>query len=163
MPLLLLLGCRKSELLQSKLEDFDLERRTWKIPRSKSGKLRHVPLSLAAVAILKSLPKWEGCPWTVPNPHTLKPFTGVRESFRTALRRANIKDCCLHSLRHTWASAALLGGASLVVVSRALGHSSISMSERYAHFSDDTLLAATDAASNTMGKGWISTDEETPA
>ena len=148
------------ELLNSRFEDFDLERRTWKIPLSKSGKMRHVPLSLAAIAVLKSLPRWENCPWTVPNPHTLKPFTGISESFRTALRRANIKDCCLHTLRHTWASAALQNGASLLAVSRALGHSTISMSERYAHFSDDTLLAAADAASSTMGKGWIRPEEE---
>jgi integrase len=37
-PLLLLLGCRKRELLDARWEEFDLERRIWRIPMSKSGK-----------------------------------------------------------------------------------------------------------------------------
>jgi len=39
-PLLLLLGCRKRELLDSQWSHFDLERRTWRIPLSKNGKAR---------------------------------------------------------------------------------------------------------------------------
>ena len=37
-PLLLLLGARKRELLDARWQDFDLERRTWRIPMSKTGK-----------------------------------------------------------------------------------------------------------------------------
>jgi integrase len=161
--LLLMLGCRKRELLDARWEHFDLERRTWKIPLSKSGKTRHVPLSLSAVAVLEKLPRWEGCPYVVPNPYTFKPFTGINESWKTALSRAGIGDCCLHTLRHTWASSALMAGAPLIAVSRALGHSSIRMTERYAHLADDTLLAAADAAANTMSKAWSSIVETNPA
>ena len=44
-PMLILTGARKRELLNAKWQDFDLERRIWRIPISKSGKARHVPLS----------------------------------------------------------------------------------------------------------------------
>lgn len=160
--LLLMLGCRKRELLDAKWEDFDLERRSWRIPLAKSGKSRRVPLSLTAIAVLEKLPRLKGCPYVVPNPKTGKPFTGINESWQTAIRRAGIKECRIHDLRHTWASAALTAGTPLIVVSRALGHSSIHMSERYGHLADDTLLAAAEAASSTMSKGWTGTGEKTP-
>lgn len=48
-PLLLLMGCRKRELLDAKWQDFDLDRRQWRIPMTKSGKARHVPVSDATV------------------------------------------------------------------------------------------------------------------
>ena len=46
-------------------------------------------------------------------------------------------------------------GHSLFVVSRALGHSSIQQISRYSHLSDDTLLAAAEAAANAMGANWL--------
>jgi integrase len=78
-PLLLLLGCRNRELLDSRWEDIDLDRRTWRIPMSKSGKARHVPLSLAAIEILNQLPRWEDCPYVVPNPDTELPFVMIQQ------------------------------------------------------------------------------------
>lgn len=149
-PLLLMLGCRKAELLGAKWEHIDLERRTWRIPLSKSGKARHVPLSNAAVAFMKELPRWSGCPYLVPNPRTLLPYTDIHEPWHTACRRAGLKDVRIHDLRHTFASNLVNSGHSLFVVSRALGHSTTRMSERYAHLSDETLLAAADAAAGAM-------------
>ena len=152
--LLLMLGCRKMELLKAKFEDFDLERRTWKILLSKSGKTRHVPLSTASVAVLKSLPRWDGCPYVVPNPKTLKPFTHLNESWKTATRRAGLKGFRIRDLRHSFASNLVNAGHSLFVVSRALGHANIQQTSRYSHLSDDTLLAAADAAANAIGEKW---------
>ena len=59
-PLLLLMGCRKRELLDAKWEDFDLGRRQWRIPITKSGKARHVPISDSVMQVLSQLPRWEG-------------------------------------------------------------------------------------------------------
>jgi len=42
--LLLMFGCRKRELLDAKWEHFDLERRNWRIPMSKNGKARNIPI-----------------------------------------------------------------------------------------------------------------------
>ncbi len=44
-PMLILTGARKNEVLTAKWEDFNLEQRVWRIPISKSGKARHVPIS----------------------------------------------------------------------------------------------------------------------
>lgn len=152
--LLLMLGCRKSELLNAKWEHLDLERRTWKIPLSKSGKARHVPLSTAAVDLLKEVPRWKGCPYVLPNPKTLKPLVDFHEPWHTACRRAGLKDVRIHDLRHTFASNLVNAGHSLFVVSRALGHASVVQTARYSHLADDTLLAAADAAASAMGNTW---------
>ena len=72
----------------------------------------------------------------------------------TACRRAQIKGCRIHDLRHTFASNLVNAGQSLYVVSKALRHSTTQMTERYAHIADDTLFNAADAAANAMGTGW---------
>lgn len=46
----------------------------------------------------------------------------------------------LHDLRHNFASHALLAGESLLVAGSILGHSRPSMTARYAHLADDSLL-----------------------
>jgi integrase len=153
-PLLLMLGCRKSELLNAKWENFDREKCIWTIPLSKSGKLRYVPLSQAVLALLDKLPRWSSCPYLIPNPHTGLPFTDIHEPWHTACKRAGLKDVRIHDLRHTFASNLVNAGHSLFVVSKALGHSTTRMSERYAHLSDETLLAAANSAANAIGGGW---------
>lgn len=48
---------------------------------------------------------------------------------------------CLHGLRHTAASIMLTSGASLLVVSRQLGHASVDITARtYAHLVEDEAL-----------------------
>lgn len=160
--LALLLGCRKRELLDAKFEDFNLEGRTWRIPISKSGKARHVSLSSSAVAVLAQVPRWDDCPYVVPNPKTRMPFTGVYVSWDTARKRAGLADLRMHDLRHTFASNLVNAGHSIFVVSKALGHSTTQMSERYAHLSHETLLAAADSAANAMGPSWTEA-KQTPA
>lgn len=67
-PSLLLSGTRKHELRDIKWEYFDLERRGWRIPTSKIGNARHVPLSA-----LFQLPRWNDCSFVAPNPKTKQP------------------------------------------------------------------------------------------
>lgn len=153
--LLLMTGCRKRELLDAQWNQFDLERRAWRIPLSKSGKARHVALSVAVVELLQGLPRWNGCPYVVPNPRTRKPFTDIHEAWATAVRRAGIPAIRIHDLRHSFAANLVNAGHSLYVVSKALGHSTTRMSERYAHLADETLMAAADAAAGAVGKNWL--------
>jgi len=152
--LLLLLGCRKRELLDSRWSDFDLERRNWRIPMSKSGKSRHVPLSMAAIEILSQLPRWEGCPYTIPNPKTLLPFVQIQRPWDNVRIAAGLPDIRIHDLRHSMASNMVNSGQSLFLVSKVLGHTTLRMTERYAHLSQETLLAAVDAAANHTGTDW---------
>ena len=153
-PLLLLLGCRKRELLDSRWEDFDLERRTWRIPMSKSGRSRHVPLSKAALGILAKVPRFEGCPYVVPNPETLKPYISIFIAWKNARRDAGLQDVRLHDLRHSMASNMINSGRGIYEVARILGHTQLKHTQRYTHLSQDTLLAAVDAAADATGVDW---------
>ena len=56
--LLLLTGCRKRELLDARWEHFELSRKVWRIPTSKTNRARHVPLSEQALAVLRSIPRF---------------------------------------------------------------------------------------------------------
>jgi integrase len=159
--LLLLLGCRKQELLKARWENVDLERRTWRIPLPKSGKTRHVPLSSQAIQVFNQLPRWDGCPYVVPNPKTLQPFVSVFCSWNTARKQAGLPEVRMHDLRHSMASNLVNSGRSLFEVSKILGHTQVKTSQRYAHLSQDTLLAAVDAAADATGTTWANTQEET--
>jgi integrase len=163
---LLLLTGRKRELLDAQWEEFHLDRRSWRIPMSKSGKARFVPLPKAALDVLAQLPRWEGCPYVVPNPKTRKPFHSIFNSWNRARQQAGLSDVRVHDLRHSAASNMVNAGQSLYVVGSVLGHSQTRTTQRYAHLSSDTLLAAVDAAADAMGTTWAqpaTPASETPA
>lgn len=150
-PLLLLTGARKREILDARWEEVNLERRYLRVPLSKSGKPRLIPLSSAAINILQSLPRWEGCPFVVPNPDTKKPYGNLYVSWNTARKRAGLPDVRMHDLRHSYASNLVNAGTSIYVVSRALGHASLKNTARYSHLSQETLLEAAEKAADTLG------------
>ncbi|MET3760105.1 integrase [Sphingomonas sp. UYEF23] len=152
--LLLLTGCRKRELLDARWEQVDLARKVWRIPTSKSGKARHVPLSDDAINVFASLRHFKDCPWVLPNPATLEPYTSVFNAWDTARREAHLPDIRMHDLRHSAASNMVNAGQSLYVVGKVLGHAQAKTTERYAHLSNETLLNAVNAASLVTGTTW---------
>ncbi len=154
-PLLLFLGCRKRELLDARWEDLDLDRRNLYVPLSKSGKSRNIPLSIPAVEMFRQLPRWPGCPYVIPNPKTLKPYVSLYEPWHNARVRAGLGEVRIHDLRHTAASLLVQSNVPIYTVSKILGHTQLKTTERYAHLSDDTLLAAADTAATAMGSTWF--------
>lgn len=152
--LLLLMGNRKRELLDAKWSDFDLERRSWRIPLAKSGKARHVPLSNAALSVLAQLPRWDDCPYVVPNPKTRLPYVSIFCSWNTARKAAGLPEVRMHDLRHSFASNLVNSGRSIYEVAKVLGHTQLKTSQRYSHLSQETLLAAVDAAADATGTNW---------
>ena len=101
-PMLLFTGARLSELLNAEWKDVDIERRQWLIPTSKSGKPRRVPLSDAALAILKNMPQFKNCPYMLPNPDTLKPFVTIKRAWQTARDETKLLGLRLHDLCHAF-------------------------------------------------------------
>lgn len=99
--------------------------------QTKSKKNRTVPIS---ERLQKRLPKKRGAL-----------FSPAYESFKAALSRASIelpKGQRTHVLRHTFASHFMMGGGNILVLQQILGHSTIMMTMRYAHFAPDHLDAA---------------------
>jgi len=76
------------------------------------------------------------------NPETKKPLNNIRKSFATALKKAGIDDFKFHDLRHTFASTLLRSGEPLHKVQRLLGHTTPTMTQRYAHMALSDLKQA---------------------
>jgi integrase len=104
--------------------------------------------------ILAQLPRWKDCPYVVPNPDTLEPYHSVFNAWNTARIAAGLPDVRMHDLRHSCASNLVNSGQSLYVVGTILGHAQTKTTQRYAHLSTDTLLAAANAAADHMGADW---------
>ena len=160
-PMLILTGARKREVLDAKWEDFDLGRRAWRIPISKSGKARHVPLSDGALNVLASMPR--KVEWAFANPDTGKPYVSVFCAWNTARKSVGLSDVRMHDLRHSFASLLINSGRTLYEVQHILGHTQVKTTQRYAHLSQDTLLAAANSATMALGGMFVPMASASPA
>lgn len=151
--LLLLTGARVSELLNARWEHVDLERKLWLIPKAKT-KARHVPLSQAAIDILEQVPRFDGCPYVLPNPVTREPFTEIKHAWQHARDKAKLPGLRIHDLRHSAASFMINAGVDLFAVGRVLGHADHKSTMRYSHLANDTLLAAVEAGAAKLSVDW---------
>jgi integrase len=154
--LLLLTGARKRELLDARWEHVNLDRKVWLIPMTKNGKARYVPLSQPAFDIIAQLPRFDKCPWLLPNPETKKPYTDIKRPWETAREAAGLEGLHLHDLRHSAASFMVNAGIDLFAVGKILGHQCVASSSRYSHLANDTLLRAVEAGAAKMSADWAS-------
>ena len=61
---------------------------------------------------------------------------------RSACRRVGLEGVTFHTLRHTYASWLVEAGVDLYTVKELMGHSTLSMTERYAHVGNGMLQNA---------------------
>jgi integrase len=150
-PMLILTGARKREVLDAKWEDFDLQRSQWRIPTTKAGRPRYVPISAGVVNLLACIPR-NDCPYVFANPKTGKPYVSIFNGWNTARKQAGLAQVRIHDLRHSFASFLINAGRSLYEIQKILGHSQIKTTQRYAHLSHDTLLDAANIVGDLIAK-----------
>lgn len=160
--LLILTGSRENEVLGAEWSQFDLERGIWTKPshHTKEKKTEHVPLSSAALLVLKRMAEKKHDKFLFPGHGTKAARRSIRRPWVQACRMAGLatpytiqgkrKELTrwrpivrIHDLRHTFASHLVSRGASLPVVGRLLGHTLPSTTARYAHLADESLRSAT--------------------
>ena len=153
----ILTGMRRGEILDLRWRAVDFERGVITVESStaKSGKTRKIPMREYLADILRSFwaerkivrpdrsdrvfDSWMGQRFTAPT---------VRRMMEDAVERCtelpeDIREkLTFHSLRHTATSQMLMSGMSIFEVSKILGHSSTTMTERYAHFTPSTATGA---------------------
>jgi len=143
--LLLLTGCRRNEVLRATWTQVDLDGGLLHLPKTKTG-ARYVVLNSAAKALIESLPSRDVSPWLFPGAKAGKPLDNPTKALTRALERAGIAKMRIHDLRHTFAATCInSGGASLYEVQKLLGHSSPTMTMRYAHLASETARRASEA------------------
>ena len=146
--LLLLTGQRLREVGEARWQEVDLDAKTWTIPkeRAKNGVAHEVPLSEAALRILRALPRVEAGPrpagfiFTTNGKTAVSGFSRAKAGFdkatlggmrKAALERGDDPDAfeppaqwTLHDLRRTAASGMAGLGIAPHVVEAALNHKS---------------------------------------
>ncbi len=125
-------GFRKRNVLECRWEQVDFNLRTIELlkQQNKGKKVIKIPISDVLYELLLSLkPKKSG--YIFVNPDTGKPYTNIRKSFDTALKKAGIEDFHFHDLRRTVGTWLLTSGVDLRTIQNILAHSDISTTERY--------------------------------
>jgi len=149
--MLLLTGARRGELLTAKWDQLDFVRKIWTVPLSKSGKVRHIPMSDMLCELLIVLRNESVSEYLFINEVTGKPFTNFFRAWDSARQKANMPDLRVHDLRHSFASFLVNGGRSIYEVQTILGHSQIKTTQRYAHLSNGSLVSAANEAAKRIG------------
>jgi len=132
-------GCRYGELAKMTVKDFNLNTRQLFVKPSKNGKSRYVILSNEAALFFQNIcasqkphdlifTQRNGSPWS---------RSVYQRPLKHAVEQAGIhKHITFHTLRHTYASQLAMGGVSLQIIARQLGHYDTRITEKhYAHLS----------------------------
>src|SRR5262249_52700973 len=115
----------------------DLLARRVTLDLTKSGKVRHVPLTDRAVRAFQSITRF------IQEPHVFvrlsdgKAWKDPRKSFHVGRRAAGLEWAACHDLRHSRATHWVKHGMPLREVQAYLGHADIHTTMRYAHFAAD--------------------------
>lgn len=138
-------GMRLGEIFALKWRDVDYNHGIITILDSKNGESRPVFITEPIKAILAELaPGDPGC-----NLFTTTdggPIQFLSNSFGRAVDEIGLNNgitdrrqkVTFHTLRHTYASWAVMAGVPLYQVGKALGHKSTAMTERYSHLAPDS-------------------------
>jgi integrase len=137
-------GMRRGEIIGLTWGDVHLDRGLVMVRDAKSmtGRVnRPVMLNAAARGVFEELRRYADGDGSLV-------FCGVdwvNKGFRWACGRAGISNLRFHDLRHTFAVRLLEAGADAFTVSSLLGHTSVQMTARYAHATEQTKRRAVDA------------------
>ena len=153
----LLTGCRYSELAAFNVGDFNPDSGTLQVRRSKGGKARHVVLTEEGQRFFAGL-----CAGRAARDTLIAKADGSRWSTSQQARpmgEASAKakldpPASFHTIRHTYASLAIMAACPLMVVARNLGHADTRMVEKhYGHLSSSYVADAIRAAVPNFGIG----------
>lgn len=147
-PLVLLAmntGLRRGELLQLTWEAVDLKAKRLRVAATtaKNATVRFVPLNSEAHSVLVSLRKYATAKTGLLfSGSEGEAMTHFNRSWNRITAEANLDDFHFHDLRHHFASHLVMAGVDLYAVKQLLGHSSLDMTQRYAHLSHEHQAAA---------------------
>ena len=137
--LIILTGLRKTECLGLEWEHVDLDNRLLRVPKTKTGKGRTVPLSNSALRLLDGLPREAESPYVLPGRRAGSHLSRalVERTWREVRKLAGVEDVTIHDLRRTAGSHLAMAGVGLPIVGQILGHSSLTATSIYARLQPD--------------------------
>ena len=135
-------GLRSGDVFNLQWEGVDFEQQQLNVLVQKTRRKLMVPVNEAASSVLEA---WRGMrkgPYVFYNQLTGDRFRDLKGGFKLACKQAGLKGVTWHTLRHTFASRLTRNGVDIVTVKELLGHSSITVTMRYAHTDEETKTAA---------------------
>ena len=139
--LLMLTGCRLSEIQKLRWEHVDLGAGELRLPDTKTG-AKVVYLGDPAIAVLERIDRRDGNPWVIAGRKPGGHLTDLQHPWRRIRARAGLDDVRIHDLRHSFASGGLLVGEGLPMIGKLLGHTQVQTTARYAHLANDPVKSA---------------------
>ena len=152
--LLMLTGCRLSEIITLKWEHVDLKARELRLPVSKTG-AKVVPFGKTAAAVLKAIEKVDDNPYVITGKNPGSHLTDLQHPWRRIRSKANLNGVRIHDLRHSYASGALALGEGLPMIGKLLGHTQVQTTARYAHLGRDPVKVAGSRVSDAIGTAML--------
>ena len=147
--LLVFTGARKNEIQGLKWSEVDFDSGCLKLADSKTGQ-KYIPLNAGALQVLNDQKRLTGNDHVFPAFRGDGHYEGTPKVWERVRKTAGLSDVRLHDLRHSFASIAVAGGASLPIIGALLGHAHSATTQRFAHLSDDPLRAASEAVGNRI-------------
>lgn len=129
--LLLLTGCRRSELLNATVRNLDGDWLRLYVTKSKVG--RAIPLTPRARDLAEQF---------IPFSLNVDRVSDLWNKAKAQVGLGEDESLVLHSCRHTAATRLLKGCKNIKVVKDFLGHANLRTTERYAKLTQDDLMAA---------------------
>jgi len=134
-------GMRKGELLGLTWDQVDMTHDFIRLKQTKNGKARALPFNETLWSLFSGFRARPDVAWVFHDVDGCR-YNDVRHAFDRACLAAGLTDFHFHDLRHTFASWLIMRGVPLATVSNLLGHTSPTMTLRYAHLSPKHLTSA---------------------
>ncbi len=127
-------GARQGEILGLEWRYIDFDNKLAHLKETKNGRPRSISLADSVIEELKTL---------FQKRHPAKPLVfasrtafgrvDLKKAWQEALKRAQIDNCRVHDMRHTFCTLAARQGASNLELATAMGHRTLNMLQRYTH------------------------------
>lgn len=147
--LLVLTGMRLGEALSARWDFVDLDNRIIRLPDTKGGRPRVIPLSLEACSICQQLLEVRRNAYLFPG-RDAGPMSRPSRQIKALFAAAGVEGLWIHDLRRSFATR-IAEVLPTHAVSAILGHSSTAVTERYLVSSDLRLHDAADSIGRQLG------------
>lgn len=147
--LCLLTGSRRGKVLAARWEDINFDMHLWRVPDTKNGEPLNIALVPEAEEILRER-KPQEAGFIFPAVSASGHMTPPKKRWEKLLQRAGMEDFTIHDLRRSLGSWQAIGGASLAVIGKSLGHKSADATMIYARLSMDPVRLSVNSATSAM-------------
>jgi integrase len=141
-----LTGCRRSEIIGLRWSDVDLSNSCLRLSDSREGASIR-PIGLPVVEFLETQRKVSAGDHVFPGSRGGKAYGAFPKQWKKIFAGTTLETITAHVLRHSFASIANDLGLSEITIAALLGHANGSVTSRYVHTLDNTLVMAADTVS----------------